>query len=98
MLKCSLKSTWPCFLYNQNCQNKNKNWACIHALKCLLVFKKIIDGGHENNFCEELVKDEVFTDIGRETQNIDIKKSRESSVKQKIYNIHFLSKEKIEKF
>ena len=95
MSKCSLKSTWPCFLQKRNCQNRNKNWACIHELKCLLIYKEINDGGDENTLCKELAKDEVFTDIGKETQNRNIEKSREFSIKQKIYNIHSLSEKKI---
>ena len=93
--KCSLKSAWPCFLQNQNCQNKNKNWSCIHELKCLLIYKEINGGGDENTLCKELAKDKVFTDIGKETQNGNVEKSRESSIKQKIYNIHSLSRIKI---
>ena len=95
MTRCSLKSTWPCFLQNQNCQKKNKNWACIHELKCLLVYKEIHDGADENTLCKELAEDEIFAGIGKETQSGNIEKSREFSIRQKIYNINSLSKKQI---
>ena len=99
MLKCflnSTKSTWPCFLQNQNCQNKNKNWTCIHELKCFLAFKRIKESDEDKNeffrkLVKELSKDRIFTGIGRKTEKISIEQSRISSIKQKIYNINYLS-------
>ena len=103
MSKCRFTSKqWPCFLKDQHCQ-KNTKWACIHELKCLLIFKKIYKKEVEsvswrkilNVLCEELSKDKDFFNIGNE-EKVRIKESRISSIKQKIYNIHSLSGEKIE--
>ena len=98
MSKCCLKSKrWPCFLENQNCQkNKNKNWTCIHELKCLYVFKQIEKNGFNKNrfenLVEELVQDNIFSNIGKEKSP---EGSCEYSIKQKIGNINSLSQKKI---
>ena len=98
MSKCRLKSKeWPCLLEKQNCQSKNKNWACIHELKCLYVFKQIEKNDFDkNSLFEELAQNNIFTDIGKKTEKRSIKNSRISSIKQKIYNINFLSRKKIQ--
>ena len=101
MSKCDLKSKkWPCFLEKQSCKEKNKNWACIHELKCLYVFKQIEKNEFDKNglfekLVKELAQDNIFTDIGKEAKTISSKNSRISSIKQKIYNIHFFSGKEI---
>ena len=96
MSKCCLNSKeWPCFLEDQNCQTKNKNWTCIHELKCLLIYKKIEDSEVLNYLCEKLAEDKDFSGIGN-TKKVVIKESCISSIKQKIYNIHSLLGETIE--
>ena len=95
MSKCYLESKeWPCFLNDQNCK-RNKKWTCIHELKCLLVFKQFEAGELLNPLCEDLAEDKVFSVIGSTKE--DIKKSRISSIKQKIYNIHFVSGKNIKR-
>ena len=95
MSECCLNSkAWTCLLEDNHCQTNNRKWACIHELKCLYVFKQIEDKkGELNDLCEDLAEDKVFSVIGKTEK--DIKKSCISSIKQKIYNIHFLSDKKI---
>ncbi|MCZ0931840.1 MAG: hypothetical protein OXJ52_01635 [Oligoflexia bacterium] len=65
MSKCNLKSKkWHCFLKEQYCQKKNKNWTCIHELKCLFAFKQIETGKILNSICKVLTKDKSFSVIG----------------------------------
>ena len=93
--ECSLKSTWPCFLEDSNCQKKNKNWACIHELKVLLTYKQIQSGKDIDTAVSELERDKDFYTIGQETRTGNLETAREHSIKQKLRNINFLSDQKI---
>ena len=97
MSKCYLQSKkWPCFLEDQNCQKRNRKWACVHELKCLHVFKQIETNDSDKKglfekLVEKLAQDNVFSGIGKGSEG-----SCEYSIKQKIRNINSLSGKKIE--
>ena len=83
-------------MQNHSCQLKNKNWACIHELKCLLAYKDIETNDSQDKktllkkWVNALAEDKSFADIGYDEE------SRQYSITQKIYNINSLPNKPIE--